>query len=138
RSWRLSSSCACSRCRNGRRDVRRLTTQARERCALMVRSRAPAWRLEPWRRVIFPRNRLLIRSAASQILQTAVAQSIDPAMNRERLAAFPGARHDRGMADRLHLRPNVELAHPVDPRFFVGERRKLIMVIPAELAHRRE
>jgi len=69
-----------------------------------------------------------------EISQATVAQSINPPVNTECLPAFPSARYDRRMTDRLYLRAYVQLAYLVDTSLLIRQGGKLIVMLSAEIA----
>src|SRR5262249_6455385 len=55
-----------------------------------------------------------------EIMQPAVADAVDPAVNGQRLAGLPGALDDRGMADIQDLLADIQFAQHVEPFVVTG------------------
>lgn len=66
----------------------------------------------------------------------AVGERIDPAMHRNLLPALPRRLHDDVAGDVPDLLDDIQLAKPVEPRVWIGDRIELVLVLAGSLADR--
>src|SRR5690606_11967848 len=69
-----------------------------------------------------------------EVLPDAVLDTVDAAMNLQRLATVPGVLNDAGVADVGDLLDDVQLAHTVDLRFLGGKGRDVFTVLVIQVA----
>ena len=67
-------------------------------------------------------------SGEVQVADESVFEAVNPAVNGEFLAAFPGVAHDGGLADIGYLLDDIELAEAVGPGLFAVERVNAVFV----------
>jgi len=64
---------------------------------------------------------------AVEVTEQAVVEAVDPAVDRQRLAAIPRIANDRRLADISHLLDHIKLAQPIDGGRTIGDGREAPM-----------